>query len=174
MQNDKNLLLLKGYLLGIENLNTTFYYVNLFNTFEISEYAIDKSFEEIFNLFFQTNDNEQHHAKLIAVEDWVKEITNACKKWFFDGFRRIAVDRFSKGFNKEPFDEVNSKIKDIYDVESNVVNKFIELLNLYIGSEPVSLFKIESDPDFFYECDWDDYLIVCKDKIVTIHFGLSD
>lgn len=38
----------------------------------------------------------------------------------------------------------------------------------------ISCYKIESNPEYYYACAWDEYLFVTSNKVVTIQFRVDD
>lgn len=131
---------------------------NIGYTFEFTEleYHDDILVSFINSLKLNKGKGEEVIAKVTPILDWKEEIKGLCDKWFFEiGYtfnRHDKPVRFCKEFS---------------------INGFIDLMSNFFESE-FTIYKVDSEPNFFTEIYWDDLIFVCNNKQFLLHFGNYD
>ena len=179
---------IQNYLGVIELYNASFAIPNLRCSYniEIIEKR-NKSYNDIVKEYFRLSKDEDITFELIELNDWKIAVNNWLVQNSYEAIRNMIYNLDKDSNIRCIIDEMTYYLKDAeenynqvkclnYDsTQENILSKtFVELLDKYIDGCVSKAFCLQSNPDFFYECFWDDILIECSDKFIVLHFGVSD
>lgn len=145
---------LEGFLEAIAILNLG---INRVASYEVSGVEIDakKSLDGNVAGLFPTN----YRIKKETIADWKTQLIAASKDYFF----RFLEDNTQ-----------SSSQLPVVEFKENLINRFIELLELNLDDlEQVYQLEIDSKEQF-YEAQYQDFVFVTKTDVILVHFGISD
>ncbi len=185
---DVNIDVIQNYLGVIELYNASFHIPNLRCSYSIDIIKkSNKSYKDIVKEYFGLSGDEDITFELIELNDWKIAVNNWLVQYSYEAIRNMIYNLDKDSNIRCIIDEMTYYLKDAeenynqvkclnYDsTQENILSKtFVNLLDKYINGDVSKVFCLQSNPDFFYECFWDDILIECSDKFIVLHFGVSD
>lgn len=145
---------INGFLQAIALINL---HTNHGYTFEWNELGFHEDIPTAYEYSFDLNvDQNLGDVRVIPLDDWKKELEKACDDWFFE-----------VGYPHHQFD---SSVK--FDPK-HCIHGFITLLSDFFDSH-LTVYKVECQPNFWYEAIWGDYIFHSDKRLFLLHFGVSD
>jgi len=134
------------------NLHTNHEYTFEWNELEYHDDILN-AFKYNFNL---EGDKNLGDVRLIPLDDWKAKLEKTCDEWFFEiGY---------------PYHQFDSSVKF---EPKHCINGFITILSDFFEGH-LTVYKVECQPNFWYEGIWDDYIFYSNKRLFLLHFGVSD
>lgn len=145
---------INGYLLAFSLIN---HRADHGYTFEWKELDYHDDILTAYKLSFNLEIGEDlGDLRLIPIDHWKGKIGKVCDDWFFQ-----------VGY---PFHKFDSYVN--FDV-NHCIQGFLKLLTDFFEGDP-TVYKVECDPNFWYEGIWDDFIFYYDKNLFLLHFGVSD
>ncbi|WP_046214024.1 hypothetical protein [Paenibacillus wulumuqiensis] len=145
---------IRGYLQGVAQLNMM---DNCALDYDLDEIpAIGTLVESVCGYMQLTPDR----VSLDRLQDWQEHLLQVLPGWLY--YRWRSADVGQQG--AVPFDQEHGSRHFIHILKEGMAQQ----------GNVVTVFRVTSTPDSFYELEWDDYLFFTNGKLYLLHFGMSD